>query len=281
MHVKTSTAVTECRENGVETAGGFIEATTVIWAAGVMASPAAEWLGIEADKAGRIRVAEDLSVPGMPHIFAAGDVAAVRGPTGAPVPGLAPAAKQMGSYAGRKIAADLAGQPMPPFRYRHEGDLAVIGRGAAVVSIGRFSLRGFLGWLFWGAAHIFFLIGVRNRVAVALSWLWSYVTFNSGARLITGYDAATQPDKHDAARAGVDRTPAPHVNVLESQRWTRSSAVEHSLHTRRVTGSIPVVSTIRLPIRWFSHNLRRAAPKYAPRQLCNKLLHNFAAGAGA
>ena len=90
----------------------------------------------------------------------------------------------------------------------------MIGQGAAVVSIGRFHLRGFLGWLFWGAAHIFFPIGVRNRVAVALNWLWSYVTFNSGARLITGYDAAARPDKRNAARAAVDRTPAPHVNVL-------------------------------------------------------------------
>ena len=217
VSVKTSTPVTACTANGLETAAGFIEAATIVWAAGVIASPAAQWLGVEADKAGRIQASEDLSVPGLPFIFVAGDVAAVRSPSGAQVPGIAPAAKQMGGYVGRKIAAALAGKPLPPFRYRHEGDLAVIGRGAAVVSIGRFSLKGFLGWLFWGAAHIFFLIGVRNRLAVALSWLWYYVTFHSGARLITGYDAAARPEKRDAARAGggaaVDRAPAPHVDI--------------------------------------------------------------------
>ena len=125
----------------------------------------------------------------MPSIFVAGDVAAVRQLSGAPVPGIAPAAKQMGKYVEHRIAAALAGKALPPFRYRHEGDLAVIGRGAAVVRIGRFSLKGFVGWLFWGAAHIFFLIGVRNRLMVAISWLWYYVTFQSGARLITGYAA--------------------------------------------------------------------------------------------
>ena len=139
------------------------------------------------DRAGRIEVNGDLTVPGLPFIFVAGDVAAVRDAAGKPVPGLAPAAKQMGTYAGKKIEAELAGKRMPPFRYRHEGDLAVIGRGAAVVHIGRFSLKGFLGWLFWGGAHIFFLIGVRNRLLVAISWLWYYLTFHSGARLITGY----------------------------------------------------------------------------------------------
>ena len=255
VSVKTSTPVTACTANGVETAAGFIEAATIVWAAGVVASPVAQWLGVEADRAGRIQASEDLSVPGLPFIFVAGDVAAVRSPSGAQVPGIAPAAKQMGGYVGRKIAADLAGKQLPPFRYRHEGDLAVIGRGAAVVSIGRFSLKGFLGWLFWGAAHIFFLIGVRNRLAVALSWLWYYVTFHSGARLITGYDAAASPEKRDATSAGsgaaVDRTPAPHVDIRRSPRWTRSSAGEHSLHTRRVTGSIPVASTIQLLTRCF------------------------------
>ncbi len=221
VQVETSTAVTACTANGVQTAKGFIEAATTIWAAGVVASPAAEWLGVQGDRAGRIQAGEDLSVPGMPFIFAVGDVAAVRGPSGAPVPGIAPAAKQMGEYVGRKIAADLAGKPVPPFRYRHEGDLAVIGRGAAVVSIGRFSLKGFLGWLFWGAAHIFFLIGVRNRLQVAISWLWYYVTFHSGARLITGYEAASQPAKHDdpqaGARAAVDRRPARHVDISDDR----------------------------------------------------------------
>lgn len=196
VKVETSTRVTDCTANGVQTDKGFIESATIIWAAGVVASPAANWLGVEADRAGRIEVADDLSVPGMPFIFIAGDLAAVKSPSGEPVPGLAPAAKQMGKYVGRKIAAELAGKPMRPFRYRHEGDLAVIGRGAAVVHIGRFSLKGFLGWLFWGVAHIFFLIGVRNRLLVAISWLWYYLTFQSGARLITGYE----PPRRQAAR---------------------------------------------------------------------------------
>ena len=206
VRVRTSSPVTACTEQGAETEAGFVEAATIIWAAGVVALPAAEWLGAEADKAGRIEAADDLSVPGMPSIFVAGDAAAIRGPSGAPVPGLAPAAKQMGGYVGRKIAADLAGKSVPPFRYRHEGDLAVIGRGAAVVSAGRINLSGFLGWLFWGAVHIFFLIGVKNRLAVALSWLWYYVTFTSGARLITGWDAAAQPERHNFAE---DRQPPP------------------------------------------------------------------------
>ncbi|MGO9484554.1 MAG: NAD(P)/FAD-dependent oxidoreductase [Rhodomicrobium sp.] len=214
VQVETSSPVTACTENGVETANGFIEAATIVWAAGVVASPAAQWLGVKADKAGRIEAAQDLSVTGMPSIFVAGDVAAVRQLSGAPVPGIAPAAKQMGKYVGNRIAAALAGKALPPFRYRHEGDLAVIGRGAAVVRIGRFSLKGFVGWLFWGAAHIFFLIGVRNRLMVAISWLWYYVTFQSGARLITGYAAPAQPAKGDGARpAAVDRTPARHVDI--------------------------------------------------------------------
>ena len=121
----------------------------------------------------------------------------------------------MGKYVGNKIAAALAGKALPPFRYRHEGDLAVIGRGAAVVRIGRFSLKGFVGWLFWGAAHIFFLIGVRNRLMVAISWLWYYVTFQSGARLITGYAAPAQQltKRNGAQPAAVDRTPARHVDI--------------------------------------------------------------------
>lgn len=221
VEVLTLTYVTACTQNGVETPKGFIEAATTIWAAGVVASPAAEWLGVKADKAGRIEVTEDLSVPGLPFIFIAGDVAAVRAPSGEPVPGIAPAAKQMGKYVGRKIAADLAGKQVRPFRYRHEGDLAVIGRGAAVVHIGRLSLRGLVGWLFWGAAHIFFLIGVRNRLAVMISWLWYYVTYQSGARLITGYNPAPEPSAGGGAQVhapgDVDRTQARPVDSTDER----------------------------------------------------------------
>jgi NADH:ubiquinone reductase (H+-translocating) len=167
--------------------GDCIEAATVIWAAGVAASPAATWLSAPADRSGRIRVEPDLSVPGHPEIFAIGDTALALGPTGTPAPGLAPAAKQMGRYVGLLIAARVQSRAAPaPFRYRHLGDLATIGRKRAVVSFGRLRLTGFLAWVFWSAAHIYFLIGVRNRVVVALNWLWEYVTLQRGARLILG-----------------------------------------------------------------------------------------------
>jgi NADH dehydrogenase len=131
-----------------------------------------------------VRVGADLSLPGHPEIFVIGDTAAVEDQPG--IPGTAPAAKQMGRYVGRLIAARVSGAaPPPPFRYRHRGDLATIGRHAAVVKLGALELRGFLGWLFWSVVHIYFLIGIRGRFAVAFSWLWDYVTFQRGARLIT------------------------------------------------------------------------------------------------
>ncbi|RDV04189.1 NAD(P)/FAD-dependent oxidoreductase [Undibacter mobilis] len=185
--VMTDTMVTTCDAGGVELGPQRLQAATVIWAAGVMASPAAKWLGAEADRAGRTRVNADLSVPGHPDIFVIGDAAAVtNNNTGRPVPGIAPAAKQMGQYVGAVIAARIAGRDTgKPFRYRHLGDLATIGRRAAVVQLGRFRLRGYFGWWFWGIAHVYFLIGTRNRFIVAFSWLWSYLTFQRGARLIT------------------------------------------------------------------------------------------------
>jgi len=186
VEVMTDTRVTGCDMRGVDTDRGRIDAGTVIWAAGVVASPAARWLGAEPDRAGRIKVGPDLSVPGHAEIFAVGDTAAVADAQGRPVPGVAPAAKQMGRYVGRLIAARIAGEPSPPpFRYRHQGDLATVGRNAAVVKLGRLELRGFLGWLFWGLVHVYFLVEVRERFIVAFAWLWEYLTFQRGARLIT------------------------------------------------------------------------------------------------
>ena len=186
VEVMTDTRVTGCDMRGVDTDRGRIDAGTVIWAAGVVASPAARWLGAEPDRAGRIKVGPDLSVPGHAEIFAVGDTAAVADAQGRPVPGVAPAAKQMGRYVGRLIAARIAGEPSPPpFRYRHQGDLATVGRNAAVVKLGRLELRGFLGWLFWGLVHVYFLVEVRERFIVAFTWLWEYLTFQRGARLIT------------------------------------------------------------------------------------------------
>jgi NADH:quinone reductase (non-electrogenic) len=181
VEVTTSTSVLNCDARGVDLDRGRIDAGCVIWAAGVAASPTAHWLAAEADRSGRVIVNPDLSLPGWPDIFVIGDTAAVQGQ---PLPGLAPVAKQMGRYVGKLIVARLAQRSTPPFRYRSRGALATIGRRAAVVELGPIQLQGFVGWLFWSVAHIYFLIGLRNRFIVALTWLWSYLTFQRGARLI-------------------------------------------------------------------------------------------------
>ncbi|HEV3374005.1 MAG TPA: NAD(P)/FAD-dependent oxidoreductase [Xanthobacteraceae bacterium] len=186
VEVMTGTRVTRCDVRGVDLEQGRIDASTIIWAAGVIASPAARWLDAEHDRAGRVKVGSDLSVSGHPEIFAIGDTAAAIDGAGQALPGIAPAAKQMGRYVGRLIAGRIAGAAAPaPFRYRHQGDLAAIGRRAAVVKLGRLELKGFLAWLFWSVIHIFFLIEIRDRFIVAFTWLWDYVTFQRGARLIT------------------------------------------------------------------------------------------------
>lgn len=187
VEVMTGRPVVDMGVDHVTLEGGeTIEAATKIWAAGVRASPAAEWLGVAPDRAGRCRVEPDLSVPGEPGIFVIGDTAAVTDSKGRPVPGIAPAAKQMGDHVATVIAAQLAGTPAQGFRYRHAGDLATIGRNAAVVKLGRLELTGFLGWMFWGVVHVYFLVGARNRITVAMSWLWNYLTYQRAARLITG-----------------------------------------------------------------------------------------------
>jgi NADH:quinone reductase (non-electrogenic) len=185
VEVLTSTLVTGCDAHGVDLGHGRIDAGSVVWAAGVMASPAADWLGADRDRAGRIAVGPDLSLPRHDNIFVIGDTAAVNDAAGRPVPGLAAAAKQMGIYVGRVIGARLSGRTLPPFRYKNLGVLATIGRRSAVVELGPIQLRGFVGWLFWSMVHIYFLIGLRNRFVVAVTWLWSYITFQRGARLIT------------------------------------------------------------------------------------------------
>jgi NADH dehydrogenase len=184
VEIMTATRVISCDAQGVELEHGRLNAGTIIWAAGVIASPAARWLDAEHDRAGRVNVGPDLSVPGHPEIFVVGDTTAVTDQPG--IPGTAPPAKQMGRYVGQLIAARVADGPTPPpFRYRHSGDLATIGRNAAVVKLGRLELTGFLGWLFWSVVHIYFLIEARDRFMVAFTWLWDYVTFQRGARLIT------------------------------------------------------------------------------------------------
>lgn len=191
VEVRLGDAVTACDAHGVSLAGGErIDAATIVWGAGVMASPAGRWLGAPTDRAGRVQVTGNLSVPGHPNVFAIGDTASARGPDGRPVPGVAPAAKQMGRYVARMIAADIAGRGLPPFAYRDFGNLATIGRKAAVADFGRVRLTGFPAWLVWSLAHLWFLIGFRNRLVVFMDWAWAYATFDRSARLITG-----EPDR--------------------------------------------------------------------------------------
>jgi NADH dehydrogenase len=177
--------VTECSIDGVVFGGSKLPARTLIWAAGVRASSAAEWLGAAADRAFRLQVEPDLTVPGHPDIFAIGDTVTINGPDGRPVPGIAPAAKQQGVYVANAIKARLRGETPGPFHYRHAGSLAQIGKRKAVIDFGRFKLRGTIAWWIWGIAHIYFLIGLRNRLSVAISWLWIHARDQRAARLIT------------------------------------------------------------------------------------------------
>jgi NADH dehydrogenase len=187
VSVMLGTPVADCDARGVAIGGLRIDAAVVVWAAGVRASPAASWLGASADRAGRVIVGPDLSVPNMADVFVIGDATCVAGKDGAPVPGLAPAAKQQGAYVGRLIAGDLRGRrPRAPFRYVDFGSLATVGRKSAVVEFGRVRFAGILAWLFWCVAHVYFLIGFRNRILITIDWLWSYFTLERGARLISG-----------------------------------------------------------------------------------------------
>ncbi|HEX4153321.1 MAG TPA: NAD(P)/FAD-dependent oxidoreductase [Steroidobacteraceae bacterium] len=186
VEIHLGSPVSECSENGVVYGGLNLPARVILWAAGVRASPAAAWLGAPSDSAGRVKVEADLSVPAHPGIFAIGDTAVVNAWHGKPVPGIAPAAKQQGAHVARIIRRRLAGDSSSvPFRYKHSGNLATIGRRAAIIDFGWLKLRGYLAWWIWGLAHIYFLIGARNRLAVALSWLWIYLTGTRGACLIT------------------------------------------------------------------------------------------------
>ena len=188
--VELGRPVSECDADGVVFGGERLAAGTIIWAAGVAASPAAEWLGVAADRVGRIMVEPDLTVPGHPDIFAIGDTAHVEWPEGRLVPGIAPAAKQEGKHVAATVRARLAGDTAPrPFRYKHDGDLATIGKRAAAIDFGWIKLTGRLAWWMWGVAHIYFLIGLRNRLTVSLSWLWIYTTGQRSARLITQGEA--------------------------------------------------------------------------------------------
>lgn len=186
VEVRTGALVDEVDESGVTLSNGDrIEAGTVLWAAGVQASPLGGLLGVETDRSGRVLVEPDLSVPGHPEVFVVGDLAAVEG-----VPGVAPAAIQMGRHATRVIEAELQGKARPAFRFRNKGSLATIGRARAVADFGRVRFGGFFAWIAWLGIHIFYLIGFRNRLFVLAGWAWHYLTFRRGARIITGLPGA-------------------------------------------------------------------------------------------
>jgi NADH:ubiquinone reductase (H+-translocating) len=186
VEVRTSALVTEIAEDHVLIGDERIDAQNVFWAAGVAASKLGVRLGVETDRAGRVVVAHDCSVPGHPEVFVVGDLAASRDADGRQVPGVAQGAMQMGRHAARQIGRDIAGKGREAFSYFDKGDLATIGRAAAVARMGRIKLSGFVAWVIWVVVHIMYLIGFRNRLLVMLQWGWAYLTYHRGIRLITG-----------------------------------------------------------------------------------------------
>lgn len=185
--VRTEARVTDCTAEGVAMGPEFIPCKTIVWAAGVIASPAGKWLEAPTNRVGRVIVNDKLTLPDDDSIFVVGDTAAAANTDGKPIPGIAPAAKQMGKYVADTIRQRVAGKPaLPRFHYVHQGNLATIGRSSAVVHMGSMQIKGFMAWMLWSLAHIYFLIGFKHRIVVALNWVWSYLTFERGARLIVG-----------------------------------------------------------------------------------------------
>jgi NADH dehydrogenase len=201
VEVRVGQAVTHCDPRGARVGSEEIPAATIVWAAGVMASPAGAWLGVPTDRAGRVVVGPDFSVPGHPEIFVIGDTAAARDASGKPLPGVAPVAKQQGQYVASLLLDRRGGRAEQPFHYRDFGSLATIGRKLAVAQFGQLHLSGFAAWLLWSVAHVYFLIGFRSRMIVALSWLWNYLTFERGTRLITGHvEQESRPRPENVSR---------------------------------------------------------------------------------
>lgn len=183
--VLTERKVDSIEAQTVRLSGDVLRAGVILWAAGIRASPAGEWLGAEVDRAGRIRVGPDLRVAGLNDVYAIGDTALAQDESGAPLPGLAQVAKQQGAYLGRALLAELRdGKPAPPFRFRDRGNTAIIGRNAAVFDFGRHRLKGWPAWLLWAIVHVYLLVGFDKRLLVSMQWLWRYLTYERGARLI-------------------------------------------------------------------------------------------------
>ena len=186
VEVRTNSIVTRVVEGGVETTDEFIRAATVLWAAGVAASPLGRTLGVPIDRAGRVAVQPDLTIAGHPEVFVAGDLASLAGADGKPLPGVAQVAIQMGRHAAHNIQRGISGQPYTAFKYRDLGNMATIGRASAVADFGWLRLRGWIGWMAWLFVHILNLIGFRNRLVVLVQWAWAYFTYQRSVRLITG-----------------------------------------------------------------------------------------------
>ncbi len=220
VNVLCGCAVTKVDATGVALGEQHIEARTVLWAAGVAASPLSRTLGVGLDRAGRVQVERDLSIPGHPEAFVVGDLAALQDEkSGKPVPGLAPAAMQEGRHAADMIRRRLAGKPTEPFRYVDKGNLATIGRAAAVADFGFIRLSGFVAWLLWIVVHVMFLIGFRNRVIVMFEWAWAYFTSKRGARLITGdVGRLPSPARGLATAAGPDGASSEPLRAAETPR---------------------------------------------------------------
>ena len=200
VEVRLGKPVTQITRASVTLGEETIAARTIIWAAGVRASAAGGWLDTPTDRIGRVIVNRDFSIPGYRRIFVAGDTAAFQQADGTFLPGVAPAAKQAGAWIGAVIAARIAGENVPaPFAYENFGNMATIGRRHAVAAFGGLRLKGLIGWLVWSLAHVYFLIGFRNRLSVAMSWAWSYLTYQRGVRLITGRDMTLHEKYEEAA----------------------------------------------------------------------------------
>ncbi len=204
VDVKLNSFVTEIEPGRVKVGEDWIDCDVVLWATGVAASPLGKALGVETDKAGRVRVEKDCSLKGFPKIFVIGDMASLMQENGEPVPGVSPAAMQMGTATAKNILADIAGRPRTDFKYLDKGTMATIGRSKAIAELAGMKFRGFIAWLMWLGLHVFFLIGFRNRFAVVFSWFWAYLTRERSARLITG-DA----DELRDAIAFIRATPVP------------------------------------------------------------------------
>ncbi|HEY2081993.1 MAG TPA: FAD-dependent oxidoreductase, partial [Verrucomicrobiae bacterium] len=203
-HVRTSMRVKDIRDGEVELADGeIIRAGTILWTAGVSAVPLTKKLGVDLDKAGRVKVNRDLSLPGRSEVFVIGDMAILMQENGKPVPGVSPAAMQEGRHVAKIVEDEIdlgpGRSPRPPFKYWDKGTMATIGRSKAVAEVGRFKFSGLLAWLTWLFVHLVFLIGFRNKIAVLMQWVYSYFAYKRGARIITYLPQETRPAKPPAS----------------------------------------------------------------------------------